>query len=243
MAAWPSPVEVMVINPKAITLCPRLHATGNPLVRLIDYTQRMPLPWQPPRVRPPKALRAFKRDLIAERCRLQAEGYRGAPTALIAGDIQVHIRHLQRRIDRLEEQAHAVVETTPALQTPFQRLLSIPGIGPTSAVRLGRISRLARRYEAAPMGRLRRLRPPTPSVGHRPGRAPVDFQSRLSMRNMRVGRRAPRPPYPSLLFLAAYHLGRVEPSGPTSMAKNSIETPHKTIDQKESISYRFYCRT
>ena len=105
---------------------------------ILDYTQRMPFqPWQPPL--PPTGgadpTHRLKRDLIAERCRLQAEGYRGAPT-VIAGDIQVHIRHLQRRIDRLEEQAHAVVETTPALQTPFQRLLSIPGIGPTSAVRL-----------------------------------------------------------------------------------------------------------
>ena len=141
-------VEVMVINPKAIKhyahACMQRAKTDPLDARLIlDYTQRMPFqPWQPPdeSVRQLEALTRrigqLKRDLIAERCRLQAEGYRGAPTALIAGDIQVHIRHLQRRIDRLEEQAHAVVETTPALQTPFQRLLSIPGIGPTSAVRL-----------------------------------------------------------------------------------------------------------
>ena len=141
-------VEVMVINPKAIKHYAQARmqrAKTDPLdARLIlDYTQRMPFqPWQPPAesVRQLEALTRRigqrKRDLIAERCRLQAEGYRVAPTALNAGDIQVHIRHLQRRITRLEAQAHALVETTPALQTPFQRLLSIPGIGPTSAIRL-----------------------------------------------------------------------------------------------------------
>ena len=141
-------VEVMVINPKAIKHYAQARmqrAKTDPVdARLIlDYTQRMPFqPWQPPdeSVRQLEALTRRigqrKRDRIAERCRLQAEGYRAAPTALIAGDIQVHIRHLQRRIDRLEEQAHALVETTQELHTRFQRLRSIPGIGPTSAVRL-----------------------------------------------------------------------------------------------------------
>ena len=50
---------------------------------ILDYTQRMPFqPWQPPdeSVRQLEALTRrigqLKRDLIAERCRLQAEGYR-----------------------------------------------------------------------------------------------------------------------------------------------------------------------
>ena len=141
-------IEVMVINPKAIKhyahACMQRAKTDPLDARLIlDYTQRMPFaPWQPPDESSlhlqalTRRIGQLKRDLVAERTRLQAEDYRGVPTDLIAGDIQVHIRHLQRRIARLEEQAHAWVETTPALQASYQRLCSIPGIGPTSAVRL-----------------------------------------------------------------------------------------------------------
>lgn len=141
-------MEVMVINPKAIKHYAQAHlqrAKTDPLdARLIaDYIQRMPFqPWQPPDEASlqlqalTRRIGQLKRDLVAERCRRQTEDYRVAPTPLLAHDMQVHIRHLQRRIARLEQQAQAVVETTPAVQTAYQRLLSIPGIGPTSAVRL-----------------------------------------------------------------------------------------------------------
>ena len=141
-------MEVMVINPKAIKHYAQAHlqrAKTDPLdARLIvDYIQRMPFqPWQPPDQSSlqlqalTRRVGQLKRDLAAEQCRLQAEGYRAAPTRLIAHDMQVHIRHLQRRIARLDEQAQALVEATPALQTAYQRLRSIPGIGPTSAMRL-----------------------------------------------------------------------------------------------------------
>ena len=140
-------LEVMVINPKAIKHYAQAHlqrAKTDPLdARLIaDYIQRMPFqPWQPTDESSlhlqalTRRIGQLKRDLIAERCRLHAEGYRALPTDPIARDMQVHIRHLQRRIARLEEQAHALVEA-PALQMAYHRLLSIPGIGPTSAVRL-----------------------------------------------------------------------------------------------------------
>ena len=141
-------MEVMVINPKAIKHYAQAHlqrAKTDPLdARLIaDYIQRMPFqPWQPPDESSvhlqalTRRIGQLKRDLAAEQCRRQAEGYRAAPTQLIAHDMQVHIRHLQRRIARLEQQAQALVETTPLLQTAYQRLRSIPGIGPTSALRL-----------------------------------------------------------------------------------------------------------
>ena len=141
-------IEVMVINPKAIKhyahACMQRAKTDPLDAQLIaDYIQRMPFqPWQPPDASSlqlqalTRRIGQLKRDLVAERCRLQTEGYRAAPTELIAHDMQVHIRHLQRRIARLEQQAQAVVETTPPLQTAYHRLRSIPGIGPTSAVRL-----------------------------------------------------------------------------------------------------------
>ena len=141
-------VAVMVINPKAIKhyahACMQ-RAKTDPLDAqlILDYTKRMPFaPWQPPDASIgqlqalTRRIGQLKRDLVAERTRLQAEDYRAAPTNQIADDIHVHIRHLQRRIARLEEKAHALVEQTQALQTPFHRMLSIPGIGPTAALRL-----------------------------------------------------------------------------------------------------------
>lgn len=141
-------IEVMGLNPKAIKhyahACMQRAKTDPLDAQLIaDYIQRMPFqPWQPPDEASlhlqalTRRIGHLQRDLVAECCRLHAEGYRAATPAPIAHDIQVHIRHLQRRIDRLAQQAQARVETTPALQAAYQRLCSIPGIGPTSAVRL-----------------------------------------------------------------------------------------------------------
>ncbi|NKB72732.1 MAG: transposase [Candidatus Latescibacteria bacterium] len=49
---------------------------------------------------------------------------------------QVHIRHLERRISRLEDEGLALVLSTDELCAPFQRLLSIPGVGEASAWRV-----------------------------------------------------------------------------------------------------------
>ena len=75
-------------------------------------------------------------ELNREANRLHAESYRVGTTDLIERDIQVNLRHLERRMAHLEEEALALVISVPHLSTLFQRLLSIPGIGKTSALRL-----------------------------------------------------------------------------------------------------------
>ena len=78
----------------------------------------------------------LKIETTREKNRLHAEGYRTGLTDLVAHDIELHIRHLERRIDRLETEAVALVLATPALSALFERLLSVPGIGQTSALAL-----------------------------------------------------------------------------------------------------------
>lgn len=110
---------------------------------MLDYGQRLPfVPWQPPA---PEILHLqaitrrisqLKVESTRERNRLHADAYRTGMTDLIKRDIQVNIRHLERRRVRLEAEGRALVLAAPSLCAPFQRLLSIPGIGEASALRL-----------------------------------------------------------------------------------------------------------
>ena len=52
----------------------------------------------------------LKQAIIRERNRSHAQGYPIRNTRLIARDIQVHIRHLKRRIKYLEAQALDLIE-------------------------------------------------------------------------------------------------------------------------------------
>ena len=51
-------------------------------------------------------------------------------------DIEVNIRHLERRIELLSTEAVALVREHPVLQRAFEQLTSIPGIAAHSAVQL-----------------------------------------------------------------------------------------------------------
>ena len=140
--------EVMLVNPKAIkhyAQARQQRAKTDVLDAqlMLDYGQRLPfVPWQPPA---PEILHLqaitrrisqLKVESTRERNQLHADAYRTGMTDLIKRDIQVNIRHLERRRVRLEAEGRALVLAAPSLCAPFQRLLSIPGIGETSALRL-----------------------------------------------------------------------------------------------------------
>ena len=140
--------EGMVVNPKAIKnyAGARLQrAKTDPVDAqvLLDFVQRMDfVPWQPP-TQAVLQLQAITRrmtqlkvEVNRETNRLHAEGYRVSSTNLIERDIQVHIRHMQRRIQRLEEEGMALVLSVVELSEKFHHLLSIPGIAQASALRL-----------------------------------------------------------------------------------------------------------
>jgi transposase len=140
--------EVMVANPKAIKHYAQAHmqrGKTDPLDAqlLCDYSQRMRfVPWVPPSPQLlelqaiTRRIHQLKKAITQERNRLHAEGYRAGGMALIEGDIEAHIDHLQERIEALEAQGVALIGSIGALRVPYERLRSIPGIASASALRL-----------------------------------------------------------------------------------------------------------
>lgn len=140
--------EVMVVNPRAIknyagARLQRAKTDSVDAQLILDFVQRMEfVSWKPPKDEVlqlqaiTRRMNQLKVEVNREANRLHAEGYRSSSTGLIERDIQVHIRHLQGRIRRLEEEGIALVLSVPELSEKFHHLLSIPGIGQTSALRL-----------------------------------------------------------------------------------------------------------
>ncbi len=139
---------VSVVNPKAIAHYAQARlqrAKTDPIdARLIlDYTQRMPFqPFQPPAPEVMQLQALTRRinqlngEITRERNRLHGQDYRPDGEDLIAKDIKVNIRHLKRRIKRIQDQACAIVSKSQSMKRHFKRLLSIPGIAQISALRI-----------------------------------------------------------------------------------------------------------
>jgi transposase len=141
-------IVVMVANPRAIkqftgALMQRSKTDLTAAVALRDYAIRMPVvAWQPPAAQVLE-LRAIARRIAAlvvertrERNRLHALAATEAASALVCHDIEVNVRHLQRRMARLSAQAIAFIATHADLQQAFDLLVSVPGIAAHTAVQL-----------------------------------------------------------------------------------------------------------
>jgi len=110
---------------------------------LREYAARMPfVAWQPPAAEV-LALRGIARRiaaLVVERTRewnrLHAVQATNERVAVVVNDIEVNIRHLERRIELLTTEAVALIGEHPALQHAFEQLTSVPGIAEHSAVQL-----------------------------------------------------------------------------------------------------------
>ncbi|MBV9494134.1 MAG: IS110 family transposase [Acidobacteria bacterium] len=141
-------VAVMVLNPRvsADYAKARMQRSKTDLADadlLLDYLQRMPfVEWTAPT--PERlALRAMLRRIAAlQRMIVQEKNRRAAAEAakeltdLIRNDIEVMIRHLERRIDRMKEQALEIVKRHQDLQHCYQLLQTISGIGSVTALQL-----------------------------------------------------------------------------------------------------------
>jgi len=141
-------VAVMVANPRAIkqftgALMQRSKTDLTAAVALRDYAIRMPfVAWQPPAPHVLE-LRALARSIAAlvvertrERNRRQALPATVEASAVVCNDIEVNVRHLDRRIELLTAQAVTGIAAHPDLQAGFDRLISVPGIATHSAVQL-----------------------------------------------------------------------------------------------------------
>lgn len=140
--------DVMVVNPRLIkgfaqAVAQRSKTDKADAQTILAFAERMPFePWSPPGAAVLE-LRAIARriaDLTVERAReknrLAALRTSKAHSRLVANDIEVNIAHLDRRIDRLVEQAVALVEKHQDLRQAYGHLTSVRGIAAKSAVQI-----------------------------------------------------------------------------------------------------------
>lgn len=110
---------------------------------ILRFAQAMPFePWTPPAPAVVE-LRAMSRRIAAlvtertrEKNRLHALRASAAHSRLVARDIEVNLRHLERRIDQMQTQAVALVGEHAALAEAFRHLTSVKGIAARTAVTL-----------------------------------------------------------------------------------------------------------
>ena len=141
-------VDVMVVNPRAIrdfsrACMQRAKTDAVDAVGILEYLERMPFTaWQPPA---PEILQLqainrrivqLQTELTREKNRCHAAEFGGASGDAIANDIEVNIRHLERRIERLHDSGLQLVRGVPALASKLAHLVSAKGIGEASAMRL-----------------------------------------------------------------------------------------------------------
>jgi transposase len=141
-------VQVMVVNPRAMkdfarACMQRAKTDAVDAGAILDYLQRMPFKeWQPPAAEILE-LQAINRrveqlsvELTREKNRRHASEFGGVSADVIAHDIEINIRHLERRIERLHESGLCLVRNTPALATKLGHLISAKGIAEATAMRL-----------------------------------------------------------------------------------------------------------
>lgn len=141
-------VEVMVANPRAVSqfagaYLRRSKTDAVDANVLVEFAQRMPFePWKPPAAHA-FDLRAISRRIEAliktatqEKNRLHAADSFGEMTDVVRNDIEVNIRHLESRIERLREQARELIAEHAELEQAFQHITSVKGIATAAGIQL-----------------------------------------------------------------------------------------------------------
>jgi len=141
-------IEVMVVNPRAMHDFARAVMSRSKTDRqdaeiALEYLERMPWrPWQPPAAEAlelralARRITALKHEATRERNRAAALAASTGSSAVVSRDIEVNLRHLARRVERLQAQALDLIQASPALARDFELLGSVPGIGIPSALQL-----------------------------------------------------------------------------------------------------------
>ena len=140
--------EVMVANPRAVkdfTRATMQRSKSDPkdAAAIREFAKRMPfVPWQPP-AEEVLELRGIARRISAltvertrEKNRQHAAEARQSSSRVVLNDIEVNIRHLERRIDLLTKHAVDLVNKHTELQRTFDRVTSVKGIAESSAVQI-----------------------------------------------------------------------------------------------------------
>ena len=141
-------IAVMQANPRAVkaflkALLKRAKTDRVDALGLCDFAERMPfVPW----TRPSAAaleLRALTRRmtdltklLTAEKNRRHAAAATSTTPAFVRDSIDRQVASLETELELVMKHALHVAKADAELQEKFQLLLSVPGIGPTTAVKL-----------------------------------------------------------------------------------------------------------
>ena len=141
-------LRVMVLNPRAArtfaeALLQRSRTDRTMAEVLCEYAGRMAFaPWTPPAavVRElssvARRLAALTEQLVREKNRAHAAAVTRDTPAVVTEDLALHIRHLAERSAALEHYAVELIRRTPLLARAYTHLLSVRGIGQTSAIQL-----------------------------------------------------------------------------------------------------------
>ena len=141
-------IEVMVANPRALkdyrrATMERSKTDKVDAASICDFAARMPfVPWQPPDSdvlelqQIARRIEALIAEGAREKNRLQSAQATRTASRVVMNDIEVNLRHLERRVAELEKQALRLVTSSAALAPVLRRLTSVRGIAERSAVRI-----------------------------------------------------------------------------------------------------------
>jgi transposase len=141
-------VEVMVANPRVIgqfagATLRRSKTDSIDAHIIVEFALRMDFEaWKPPE---PHTfdLRAISRRIeglikmaTQDKNRLHAATSFDEMSEVVRNDIEVNIRHLERRVERLREQARDLISNYPDLESAFLHITSVKGIADASAIQI-----------------------------------------------------------------------------------------------------------
>ncbi len=141
-------IEVSVVNPRAIkkfadARLQRGKTDAMDADSIAEYLERMPFHiWQPPEEEILELQYITRRvvqlnnELTRERNRHKAASRMGRIGRVVANDTAVNMRHIQRRIDTMEAEALALIDSLPDLQTQMAIVTSVNGIAKKTGSRI-----------------------------------------------------------------------------------------------------------
>lgn len=141
-------IPLLVANPRSVRNFARAlmqRSKTDPLdaILLREYAARMPFaPWQPPSpqalqlIAAARRIQALTHMMAAEKNRLHAASLSHTVPPMVRFDIRRSIQNMERAVERLTQGVLLFILDDPQLARRKQLLVSIPGIGLTSAIQL-----------------------------------------------------------------------------------------------------------
>ena len=138
----------MVANPRAVSqfagaYLRRSKTDALDALVLVEFAKRMPFEaWKPPEAHAfnlraiSRRIEALTKTATQEKNRLHAATSFDEMSEVVRNDIEVNIRHLERRIELLREQAREHIGQHPDLERAFQHLTSVKGIATAAGIQL-----------------------------------------------------------------------------------------------------------